>query len=30
MNCSMYRGVKQLEHAMKIVEKVLKKRFGKL
>ena len=27
MNCGMYRVVKQLEHAMKIVEKVLEKRL---
>ena len=26
MNCSMYRGVKLLEHAMKIVEKALENR----
>ena len=25
MNCGIYRGVKLLEHAMKIVEKVLEK-----
>ena len=28
MNCGMHRGVKLLEHAMKIVEKVLRKRLG--
>ena len=27
MNCGVYRGVKLLEHAMKIVEKVLEKRM---
>ena len=27
MNCGMYRGVKLLEHAMKIVEKVLERRL---
>ena len=27
MICGMYRGVKLLEHAIKIVEKVLEKRF---
>ena len=27
MNCGMYRGVKLLEHAMKIFEKVLEKRL---
>ena len=30
MNCGIYRGVKLLEHAMKIVGKVLKKRLEKL
>ena len=27
MNCMAYRGVKLLEHAMKIVEKVLERRL---
>ena len=27
MNCGAYRGVKLLEHAMKIVEKVLERRM---
>ena len=30
MNCGSYRGVKLLEHAMKIVERVLEKRIRKL
>ena len=30
MNCGMYRGVKLLEHAMKIVEKVLDKGLRKV
>ena len=29
-NCGMYRGVKLLEHAMKIVEKVLENRLTKI
>ena len=29
MNCGMYRGAKLLEHAMKIVEKVLENRLRK-
>ena len=29
-NCSAYRGVKLLEHAMKIVERVLKRRIQEL
>ena len=28
-NCNAYRGVKLLKHAMKIVERVLEKRFKK-
>ena len=28
MNCGVYRGVKLVEHAMKIVEKVLEKRLS--
>ena len=30
INCGMHRGVKLLEHAMKIVEKVLEKRLGNI
>ena len=30
MNCGAYRGVKLLEHAMKIVEKVLEKRMRRM
>ena len=30
MNCGVYMGVKPLEHAMKIVEKVLEKRWRKI
>ena len=30
MNCGMYRDVKTLDRAMKIVEKVLEKRFRKV
>ena len=30
MNCGMHKGVKLLEHAMKIVEKVLEKRLNKI
>ena len=30
MNCRAYRGVKLLEHGMKIVERVLEKRIGAL
>ena len=30
MNCGMYRGLRQLGHAMKIVEKVLEKRLRKI
>ena len=30
MNCGMYRGVKLLERAMKIVEQVLDKRLRKI
>ena len=30
MNCGMHRGVKLLEHAMKIVENVLEKRLRKI
>ena len=30
MSCESYRGVKLLEHAMKIVEKVLKKRLRRV
>ena len=30
MNCGMYRGVKLLEHAMKIVEEVIDKRLKKV
>ena len=29
-NCNTYRGVKLLEHAMKIVERVLKRRIREL
>ena len=30
MNCDMHMGAKLLEHAMKIVEKVLEKRLSKI
>ena len=30
MNCGMYMGVGLLQHAIKIVEKVLEKRFEKI
>ena len=30
MNCGAYRGVKLLEHAMKIIEKVLEKRMQRM
>ena len=30
MGCGAYRGVKQREHAMKIVERVLEKRITEL
>ena len=30
MKCGMYRGIKLLEHAMKIIEEILVKRWRKI
>ena len=30
MNCGLYRGVKLLEHGMKVIERVLKRRIRAL